>query len=139
MKRTLPSLINPLFVLPLFIAKKAAVWAFVEAGSKYGWPRVYRRLLEGSKIYIHSKPQRARVQGLIKQAIVIPGRAHKLVFDSETMEFAEKMVRNAKNTPQFKEHAKFLEFLLPFLDSFLKRTGIGRTMKLWESMRGDRK
>lgn len=139
MRRSSPRHINPLFVLPVMIAKKAAAWAFVEAGSTYGWPRVYRRLLEGTNIYIQSKPQRARVKSLIKEAIVIPGRAHKLVFDSEAVAFAEKMVSSARNSPQFKEHTKFLDFLLPLLESFLKRTGIGRTVKLWESMRGERK
>ena len=134
MRRSIRSAINPVFLFPLFLGKKVAAWAFLEAGSKYGWPRVYRRLLETTNVYIESPLQRSRVRALIKQSMIVPGKAYKLIFDSETMRFAERVVKNARHHESFREHEKFFDFFLPLLEALLKRTGIGRTMKLWESM-----
>lgn len=134
MRRSVPKEINPIVVLPLMIGKKLAAWAFLEAGSKYGWPRVYRRLLETTNAYIESPLQRKRVRTLIKDSMIVPGKAYKLIFDSETMRFAERVVKEARHSGPFKEHAKFFDFFLPFLEAVVTRTGIGRTMKLWESM-----
>lgn len=41
-------MVHPLFFVGLLLAKKAVAVSLYTAGSRYGWPRVYRRLLEAS-------------------------------------------------------------------------------------------
>jgi hypothetical protein len=134
MRTSLPKRINPFLLAPLLIGKKVVVWAFIEAGGKYGWNRVYRRLTESAHIYIENPEQRKRVQALIKQSIIIPGKSINLVMNSEAVAFAGKILDNAKSDPRLREHAKFFDFLIPLLEAFAKRTGLGSSWRLFDTI-----
>ena len=77
-----------LLLAGLLLAKKAVLASLYVAAKQYGWPRVYRRLLEANKKLMTSQQQHT-VRTTIKLAMRLPTQAADLLEKSnEVMEFS---------------------------------------------------
>ena len=81
-------------MLGLLVAKKAVAVGLYTAGSRYGWPRVYRRVLEANR-RLTPAPQRAATARGIRLALVAPGRALEAVRGTAAYELASRWVEEA--------------------------------------------
>ena len=70
--------------------KKATLW---KAASDYGWPRIYRRLVEQTREHVPDPVQRANVNNAIAGAIRAPAEALTLVTDSSVYPVLEKIAK----------------------------------------------
>lgn len=81
------SMAPPWLALGAFlVAKKAIAASIYAAGSRYGWPRVFRRLVEFNKRVTPAGSQRA-VQSAIKQGFRLPLAAVQLLRDPSVQLF----------------------------------------------------
>ena len=91
-------MVNPLFLLGPLLLKKAML---LSAANAYGLHRVYRRLLESTKVIVHDKSQRLIVQGVIKEGFRYPSRLAKHIDNKEVIDFASKYIKMAlDNSPK---------------------------------------
>lgn len=83
-------------------AKKAITFALWKAGSRYGWPRVYRRLLEYSN---RVSPVEARpvIRTALKTSLRFPSRALEAYKGKEVQDFIDRI-----------EHSKFAKGYHPY-------------------------
>ncbi len=138
MKRSGRSKIAPIAYPLLILAKKATGYAFLEAGHKYGWPRVYRRLAEATRVYIPDFSRRQNVNEMLKTSFRTPARIVNLLNDHDVMVFARKVVdgaNEARQHPSLKEFNKILDFLLPLIEAVTRRTGVGRLFSWLTSLK----
>lgn len=138
MRRSVPVFINPLAYPLLILAKKASAYAFLEAGNKYGWPRMYRRLAEATRVYIPEKSRRIHVNELLKVSMRTPSRVMTVLNDHDVMVFARRITEEANKArqhPSLREFNKILDFLLPLIEAITRRTGVGRLFGWMQSLR----
>lgn len=63
------------YLVGLWVVKKAAVFGL---GSLYGWPRVYRRVMEGNaRINGRNTVEYAKVRGVVQKAMRLPREMKK--------------------------------------------------------------
>jgi len=68
------------------LAKKAIAGSIYVAGKKYGWPRVYRRLLEYNRKVTPAANQKA-VRSAVAAGFRLPGEAFKILQREEVQKF----------------------------------------------------
>lgn len=137
MRRSATLSINPIVYPVLILAKKATAYAFLEAGNKYGWSRVYRRLAEATRVYIPEVTRRNNVNRLLKASIRSPSRIVNLLNDNDVVAFARKVIdgaNEARQHPSLREFNKILDFLLPLIEAITRRTGAGRFFSWMQSL-----
>ena len=86
-------MVHPLLFLGLLAAKKSVVYAAYRAGSRYGWPRVYRRVLEYNRAFT-PKDQQSGVKSLVKRALHSPEQLADAVKNNAVFQLAVKLVEN---------------------------------------------
>jgi hypothetical protein len=86
MKVSSVRMIHPAILVGAFAVKKLTVF---KAAQSYGWPRVYRRIVEGIRATLPKSDQEG-VQNSIKSAFRLPDKAVTLVTDSGVLNFAKK-------------------------------------------------
>ena len=84
---------HPFLLFGLLAAKKAVAYAAYKAGQRYGWPRVYRRVLEYNRA-ITPLSQQAYVRGVVKSAFHAPEKMAEALKDNLVFQLAMKMVEN---------------------------------------------
>ncbi len=80
-------MVAPIALIPLIkliIFKKIAFYVVVH---QYGFPRLYRRLLEGMKVFNISKTHQKTIQEHLKDGIRFPTKAHHILTDKATREY----------------------------------------------------
>ena len=138
MRRSVKLGIPPLAYPLLILAKKATGYAFLEAGNKYGWPRVYRRLAEATRVYIPEISRRRNVNEMLAASFRTPARIVNLLNDHDVMAFARKVAdgaNEARQHPSLNEFNKILDFLLPLIEAITRRTGAGRLFSWLSSLK----
>ena len=101
----------PFLFLPaiagLFKALHVNVWTFYYAADSYGWPRIYRRLLEANRTANADDPASQRlVRDSLKLVLRTPTQAYSVLADNEILQkvgavASELGAPYAKNTPDF--------------------------------------
>jgi hypothetical protein len=84
-------MVAPLAWLGLLAAKKAVAVSVYMIGKRYGWPRVYRRILEANTRYT-PPGQRDAVRRLVKRGFYLPEQAEAIVKDSAVFQLLSRMV-----------------------------------------------
>lgn len=123
---TRPSLALPFLALPglAFLAKNATVWNAYLALSAYGWPRVYRRVLEHTRTM--PAAERRRINVSIKQAIRVPGQATQILTESHVGRFLQNYVDN-------EVVGKNPSLVVAFAKTLLERTTYGKVKKVMDN------
>jgi hypothetical protein len=80
----------------LFVAKKAVAVSLYMAGKRYGWPRVYRRVLEYNK-KLTPLPQQAGVVNAVKKAFHFPTQALQVIQSQEAYQFLKSYASYARS------------------------------------------
>ena len=88
--------LHPLLWAGALLAKKSIVY---KAASTYGYPRIYKRLLEQTKIHVEPAT-RPHVNHLIKTSIRAPTQAYAAVMDTEVHRAITKIIAAGDNTAQ---------------------------------------
>lgn len=85
-------------LLGIWGAKHLSAWTLYNAGKNYGWPRVYRRLLEQNRNFHRTNPAiRARTQSLIRMGLEYPVQfvAHIAEHAQVILPFLNQLVERA--------------------------------------------
>ena len=82
-----PALIGAMFV------KKLTSYAVYQTASNYGWPRVYKRILELNKVHTPLHHQDA-VRYAVRGAIESPLQIYNVITDSKVVDFAKNVVQS---------------------------------------------
>mmetsp|Transcript_8619 Transcript_8619/g.14614 ORF Transcript_8619/g.14614 Transcript_8619/m.14614 type:complete len:126 (+) Transcript_8619:186-563(+) len=93
----------PLFAVAVLVKKIVGVGLY-QSAKRYGFPRTYRRLIEGIKATNLPKEQELLVRYAIKQSMRFPSRAHEFLSQSEVASFLisnGENILNQRNMPQF--------------------------------------
>lgn len=109
-------MVHPFLILGALLVKKAAIFT---AAEMYGYPRIYRRCLEGIKYLNVPKSQRSNIQSTIKLAIRYPSQAYKIFSNTDTRNFIQDYSNliNSPSTPTFVNKVpEFLRNLFASLD-----------------------
>lgn len=88
-------MVNPLVIMGLLAVKKAIAVSIFMAGQRYGWPRVYRRVLEYNRRLMPSA-QQPLVRSAVRDAFRIPGHAAKLLEHSEVYTLAQRYIEEQR-------------------------------------------
>lgn len=91
-------------ILGLWGAKHVSTWTLYNACKAYGWPRVYRRLLEQNRAVNTNLEAKKRLQYVVRLAIEAPPQfAAKLSeYAKVLMPFLQKLAEQAEpNVPRF--------------------------------------
>jgi len=95
---------NPLLLLPFLKAvavKKVGAFGLYHASKSYGFPRVYRRLLEANRLYTPPE-RRSQVQKSLAQLFRAPSKAYTVVKHSHLYDLAKSSAANGiPNAPPF--------------------------------------
>ena len=84
----------------LMVAKKAVVGGLLVAGSRYGWPRVYRRALEASRrVAPQPHGKRGTTADLLARAMRLPTEAVALWRSPEALAALQRASTAAAETP----------------------------------------
>ena len=86
-------MVNPLALLALLAAKKALAIAIYNAGSRYGWPRVYRRLLEAN-LAVTPEARREAVARALALSFRAPDAAARALQSSDAFKLATHLAEN---------------------------------------------
>ena len=125
----------PLFLPAIAVVLKALhvnVWTFYYAADSYGWPRVYRRILEANRAANAADPAAQRlVADSLKLVLRTPTQAYTVLADNEVLRrvgaVAEELTAPyAANTP---------DFLKDLGSSIVKRTKAGKIVNDLEKER----
>ena len=102
-----PALIGALFV------KKLTSYAMYQAASNYGWPRVYKRVLELNRIHTPLQHQET-VRFAVRGAIESPLKIYNVITDSKVVDFAKNVAQSNEiiNDEKFKTSAQPPSFLM---------------------------
>ena len=111
-----------------FLAKNATVVNALAAAEAYGYPRIYRRLLEGMKIINIPVEQRKPIKITIKESIRFPSTAYNVITSSETSNFLLKYLEYTNSHI----NANIPPFFLIIAKILAKKTPIGRILDLLE-------
>ena len=79
------------YFLGAFVLKKVSALAIYNTASAYGWPRVYKRILEQSRIHVPPQDQ-VFVQRCVRGAIEKPTEMYVYMRDSKVIDFAKSYV-----------------------------------------------
>lgn len=90
---------HPLVILGALLAKKAAALTLYQYGSRYGWPRVYRRILEANR-RLTPPSQQPLVRAAVKAAFIVPARTSEVIANTEVYRLAMRALEE-----QQREHA----------------------------------
>jgi len=107
-----------------FLMKNATLWNGYLALSAYGWPRVYRRVLEHTRKHM-PEAERARVNASIKQAIRVPGQATTILTESHVGRFLQNYVDRAVGEKP--------SLVVVFARTLLDRTAFGKVKKVMDN------
>ena len=108
------------------------IWTFYYAADSYGWPRVYRRILEANR---HANADDAAAQALVRDSLKLvlrtPTQAYTVLTDNEVLRrvgaVAEELTAPyAASTP---------DFLKDLGTSIVKRTKAGKIVNDLEKER----
>lgn len=80
-------MMNPLLFVGLVLAKKALAVALYTAGRRYGWPRVYRRLLEANS-RVTPRDRQPVVRRVVAHALRMPSATAAAARDSDVYRVA---------------------------------------------------
>jgi hypothetical protein len=78
---------HPLVLLGALLVKKAAALTLYQYGSRYGWPRVYRRILEANR-RLTPPAQQPFVRAAIKAAFIVPAKTGEVIANTEVYRLA---------------------------------------------------
>lgn len=108
-KSSISSHFPPFLVIP-FILKQFNVATMIVAANEYGYPRIYKRLLEGLKLISINNinnNQRTIIKQQIKLAIRTPSNIYNIISNHEVIEFISRYIalllqhEKIKNVPPF--------------------------------------
>lgn len=86
---------HPLALLGLLAVKKAAAASLYVAGKRYGWPRVYRRILEHNRRLMPAQSQ-ALVRSAVADAFRMPAHAARILETSEVYQLAQRALEEQR-------------------------------------------
>lgn len=109
----------PLAFIALLLAKKAVGTSLYYAGKRYGWPRVYRRIIETSKKYTGGKPP-AALRAMAQTSIRLPGQLGNVLKNSEVVAIAQRYItaQRASGTLIGWSLSKLFEDIMSHPDAF---------------------
>jgi len=81
-------MVNPFFILAPLLMKKTF---FLTAAQAYGYPRIYRRLLEANKKLIADKQQRVYIRGVLRQGMIAPMTISQHLDNKDLVAFISKL------------------------------------------------
>jgi tetratricopeptide (TPR) repeat protein len=88
---------HPLLWGAAVLAKKTVMY---KAAGTYGWPRIYKRLREQTKMHVADRDTRKHVDTLIKQSIRAPTQAYVAIEDTEVHRVLSKIVSTGNTAAQ---------------------------------------
>ena len=100
-------MVFPPALIGALVVKKMAGFGMYQAASNYGWPRVYKRILEQSRVHMPKESQKL-IRGSVRAAIESPLKIYHVIADSHVGDLARKVsqaatekgnVSNAGTTP----------------------------------------
>ena len=110
------------YLLGGIVLKKLSALTIYNTASAYGWPRVYKRILEQTKLHVKSIDDQKHIQYVVRSAIEKPAEMYIFLKDSKVVDFAEKYinsVNNNNNTNVIKNPPSFLySFASIFVNAF---------------------
>lgn len=84
----------------LLVAKKAVVGGLLVAGTRYGWPRVYRRALEAARtVAPHTYGKRGSIADLLARSMRLPGEAATILRSTDAIVAIQRASATAAETP----------------------------------------
>ncbi len=84
------TMVHPFGVLGLLLLKKTAAYQTYKALSAYGWPRVYRRLMEQNRV-LTPKAAQPVVADAVKSALRSPTTAYRGLQTPEVRRFVDRL------------------------------------------------
>jgi hypothetical protein len=87
-------MVFPPALIGALIVKKMAGFGMYQAASNYGWPRVYKRILEQSRIHMPEESQ-VLIRGSVRAAIESPLKIYTAITDSHVGDLARKVSQAA--------------------------------------------
>ena len=82
------------YLVGAFVLKKISALSIYSAASTYGWPRVYKRILEQSRIHIQSPQDQKTIQYCVRSAIEQPTEMYIYLKDSKVVDLAQKYIQS---------------------------------------------
>ena len=80
------------YLVGAFVLKKISALSIYNAASAYGWPRVYKRILEQSRIHIRSPEDQKTIQYCVRSAIEQPTEMYIYLKDSKKVSGGRTMI-----------------------------------------------
>jgi hypothetical protein len=130
-KSTISNNFHPFVIIP-FILKQFNVATMIVAANEYGYPRIYRRLLEGLKLISINNinnNQRILLKQHMKSTIRTPSNIYNIVSNHEVTEFMSRYIalllqhEKIRNVPPF---------MITLAKIIAKRTTLGKYVDLVE-------
>ena len=118
-------MVNPLILLLKFAPNALQV---ISAAEVYGWPRVYRRLCEGTKVLrargAMQPSQELMVRGVLKESLRFPLRSYELLVNHEVVTFAQNYAERVLHD----NNVRIPAFFTSAAKLVIKQTKMGKTL-----------
>jgi len=87
-------MVFPPALIGALVVKKMAGFGMYQAASNYGWPRVYKRILEQSRVHMPKESQ-ILIRESVRAAIESPLKIYNVIADSHVGDLARKVSQAA--------------------------------------------